>query len=289
MQTALRLPIRKVISNEITRWVDLQKARKFTPKVKLKIEYRHFEVRTVQTWDELKRVLRLRSEVFLKEGLGQDHVNYDVDRFDIEADHLVIVDKLNDKIIGTYRLLCSRYTLDFYSQSEFDLRKFFYESPGIYLELGRACVHKDYRNGTTLHLLWKGLSTYSRNVGADYLFGCASVKTVSPIETAGLLQYLKIKGQLADKYSIRPLDEYTMPGLETCLSFASDDSFDSSQLLPPLVQSYIAAGAYVYGRPAFDRAFRCIDLFTILKIKDITPRYKSKYFNKGESELHLIS
>ncbi len=169
MQTALRLPIRKVIANEINRWVDLQKARKFEPKIILKIEYRNFEIRTVQTWEELKQVLRLRSDVFLKEGLGRDHISYDVDKYDLEADHLIIVNKSENKIIGTYRLLCSQFTNDFYSQSEFDLRKFFFNTDGVFLELGRACVHKDYRNGTTLHLLWKGLSTYALKENADYL------------------------------------------------------------------------------------------------------------------------
>jgi putative hemolysin len=285
MQTAIRLPIRKVIMNELTRWVDLQKARKFEPKINLKITCGRFEIRTVQTWEELKEVLRLRYDVFFKEGLGREDIGYDVDKYDLHADHLVITEKNTDKIVGTYRLLCSKYTDDFYSKSEFDLSGFFYENAGVYLELGRACVHKDYRNGTTLHMLWKGLSAYMNAVDADYLFGCASVKTTSPMQTAGLLHYLQNRGFLSDKYGIRPIEEYTMPGLETCFHFSQEQDYEQEDLLPALVQSYIAAGAYVYGRPALDRAFKCIDLFTILKIKDITPRYKSKYFTKRELSL----
>ena len=44
----------------------------------------------------------------------------------------------------------------FYTSSEFDLTKVLNSyKPNQILELGRSCVHKDYRNGKIMTLLWK--------------------------------------------------------------------------------------------------------------------------------------
>ena len=50
--------------------------------------------------------------------------------------------------------------LGYYSEQLFDFSPF---EPirGEILELGRACVHRDYRNTTALSMLWKGIASYA--------------------------------------------------------------------------------------------------------------------------------
>lgn len=42
-------------------------------------------------------------------------------------------------------------------------------------ELGRSCVHPDYRSGSVIALLWMGLADYMTRNGFDYVVGCASI------------------------------------------------------------------------------------------------------------------
>jgi putative hemolysin len=89
-----------------------------------------------------------------------------MDEFDLRCDHLIIQDAASREVIGTYRVNASTYSRNFYSNKEFHLDNFL-RSPGCKLELGRACIHKDYRNGRVLSLLWKGIVMYSERVGAE--------------------------------------------------------------------------------------------------------------------------
>ena len=45
----------------------------------------------------------------------------DVDQYDVQADHLIVIDERLGRVAGTYRLLPSSHCTSFYSQSEFDL------------------------------------------------------------------------------------------------------------------------------------------------------------------------
>jgi len=152
------------------------KMNSFEPKVKFSFEFKNYTVKTVDTTAELWEVLKLRYDIFTeKYGVG---MNYDIDfnRLDLLGDHIILVHKPNNKVIGTYRVICSRFSNEFYSEAEFDI-VLLKSSPGVKLELGRACIHSDYRNGASISLIWRGLSKYMLMVEADYLFGCTSVHT----------------------------------------------------------------------------------------------------------------
>ncbi len=49
-----------------------------------------------------------------------------------------------------------------------------------FLELGRSCVLKPYRNRRSVELLWQGLWTYIREHGANVMIGCASFPVPIP-------------------------------------------------------------------------------------------------------------
>jgi putative hemolysin len=117
-------------------------------------------VTTAQNGRDLREALELRHEVFIREWQGRSTFTHlDVDDYDFHADHLIIKDKRSEEVVGTYRLLSSRFTDRFYSASEFSMDTF-QVFPGTKLEMGRACVHKDYRDGRSIDLLWKGLTQY---------------------------------------------------------------------------------------------------------------------------------
>ncbi len=70
--------------------------------------HNRYGVRLARTREELETALRLRFEVFnleLHEGLAESFfTGLDEDEFDRFCDHLIVVDELTGKTVGTYRM-----------------------------------------------------------------------------------------------------------------------------------------------------------------------------------------
>jgi putative hemolysin len=227
-------------------------------------------------------VLKLRYEVFHREFLNKKFpFGIDIDRFDRLADHLIIVDKRIGKVVGTYRLISSHYSQTFYSQSEFTVDGLM-RTPGIKLELSRACINRDHRTGVVMNLLWRGISQYLSETNAEYLFGMASIRTMDAREVSHIYRYLYEAGHVATQYAITPTEDYRFPGFlppdllnQTNQPSLGNDSLKA--LIPPLFNSYLKMGAKVCSEPALDRDFRMADFLTILKVADLTKLYERKY------------
>jgi putative hemolysin len=244
----------------------------FQPKVRFSVDAGNFSIKTVETPGELEEALELRHEVFYREYQNSELPwGLDIDDYDLMCDHLVIRDVQEKRLVGTYRLICSSFSNRFYSQSEFNLDGFL-ESPGVKLELGRACVDRSYRSGIVMTLLWRGLAQYIRLVKADYLFGCSSVKTISPAEVAKVSTYLKSRGHFSDEFGIHPLPNFRMPK-----ELEMEVEGDAKDWIPSLLNSYLKAGAQVHGEPALDRAFGCVDFFTILRTAQLSQVFERRF------------
>lgn len=259
------------------------KVHKFQPKVKIYQEAGPFILKTVSNSDELIEALKLRYEVFHLEMIGrQTKTKVDVDAFDFICDHLIIVDKKSQKIVGTYRLNCSLFSAQFYSANEFNLRRIL-EQPGSKLELGRACIHSDYRRGIVISMLWRGIAEYMNATGSQILFGCASIKTESARCAALIYQYFKQQGRFKEEYLTPPMSAYSMENLDLWIASFKERSLtevelnEAEELIPPLCRAYLKAGAYLGGEPAYDPEFRCIDFLTILPLENLNRTLWRKY------------
>ena len=163
----------------------------FTANISIFIDKKNFVVKTANSPQELHEALMLRHDVFLTELLKRKKKSgVDKDRFDKTCDHLIIIDKRINRIIGTYRLQSSLHTKKWYTATEFHMRQI-KKLPGNKLELGRACVHPEYRNGVTISLLWEGINAYIAASESSYLFGCSSIKTMDKEEIKQIYYYLK--------------------------------------------------------------------------------------------------
>jgi putative hemolysin len=153
----------------------------------------------------------------------------------------------------------------------------FFAAEGIKLEMSRACIHADYRNGVIIALLWRGLVQYIQHVKAQYLFGCASIRTMDPQEVNAIYQFLSSSGHATDEFKSKPLPHYTMPGFSAGHSTLDNPIEFGKSLIPPLLGSYLKAGAKVSGAPALDVSFQCIDFLTVLKMDQLTKLFEKKY------------
>lgn len=272
-------PVKQFVSQYTTFLAVYRFLRAFQPKVRLQFEKGSYIIKTVENWSELEQVLRLRHEVFHREFMNKKlPLGMDMDRFDPVGDHLVIVDKESGKIVGTYRLISSAYSQTFYSQSEFALDSFL-AIPGTKLELSRACIHRDYRDGMVIALLWRGLVQYIQQVKASYLFGLASIRSMDGAEVGSIYRYLQSKSFMSGEFGIEPVGSYRMPGFyDAVAKLPADLPEDKGKaLIPPLLNSYLRAGAKVYGAPALDVSFQCVDFLTILRMEELSKLFERKY------------
>lgn len=260
------------------RW---NRVHKFKAKINLGIDVGAYTIKTAETPEELIESFKLRHEVFNQEFRGIKGSGLDFDKFDYHFDHLIIVHRELQKIIGTYRVNCSKFSDESYTALEFDLQALFNEQ-GPFLELGRACIHKDYRKGSIISLLWRGIAEYMNLSGANILFGCSSLKINNAREAALVHKHLTDQGLVSSKYACKPTKKFTMADFKTWNAYFAKGLTDeqvkeTEDLIPSLLKSYLKLGAVVACEPAFDEEFDCIDLLTVLRKEDLAQSLAARF------------
>jgi putative hemolysin len=246
---------------------------KFKSKINISIDFGPYQLKTATSYEEIIESFRLRHEVFFQEFQDIKGSGLDVDRFDYHFDHLIIVHKESNKIVGTYRLSCSEFSKLSYTKQEFDLGEI-YKLKGPHIELGRACIHKDHRRGAVISLLWRGIAEYMNISGANVLFGCSSLKINDPRESALVYAYLINQGSVVTSHFASPTKKFQMPDFDAWFAYFKTGLSDvqnreAEELIPSLLKSYLKLGAKVASEPALDRDFDCVDMLTLLKKEDL--------------------
>ena len=266
------------VPNFIRPWTILKGgAGDFTRKIAVDFKVRDYRVKTVESPAELKQVLALRRSVFHYEFAGKWlSLRSDQDAFDVEADHLAIFDEKTGVVAGVYRLIASDFSRSFYSASEFDISHFI-GLGGSKLELSRACINRDYRNGIVISLLWRGIAEYAKKAGTDHLFGLSSITTVDVKRIAEIHRYFVEKDLVQDEFGITPRDKYRIDQFELVFANTGSVAAASIEAMPPLFKTYIKAGAKICSQPVIDRDFNCADWLTVLDMRAVTAAYDKKY------------
>lgn len=224
-----------------------------------------------QSADEVKQAQRLRYQVFAEEmgaRLSGNEAGLDQDMYDPFCEHLLVRDGDTGEVVGTYRILPpdrAQKIGGLYSANEFDLTRLLHLTPGM-VEVGRSCVHPDYRNGATISLLWSGLAKYMLSHGYEYLMGCASVSMADGGHAAASL-YNNLK---VDNMS--PIEWRVFPRCALPLDKLTRDTSVTAPL-PPLLKGYLQAGAYICGDPAWDPDFNTADFLVLLPMSKVNRRY----------------
>jgi len=262
----------KVTVAALLKVMQRSRMKNFHAHIPIFIEKKNFIVKTADSRDELHAALKLRHDVFLEELLKKRKRNgLDKDRFDKLCDHLIIIDKRSNTLIGTYRLQSSLFTKKWYTATEFHMKQI-KRLPGTKLELGRACVHPDHRNGITIALLWEGINEYIKSSGTNYLFGCSSIKTTDKAEIQRIYHYLMQNGHLSHEHHVHPRPKFRVPGMKRQVlphHIEPLSAMQAKDMLPSLLSSYLRAGAKVCGSPALDKSFKCIDFLTLLDVSNL--------------------
>jgi putative hemolysin len=250
-----------------------------------------FTLRLATTDDDLFAAQRLRYDVFVLE-LGGDGTMVDheqrleVDRYDPFFDHLLLLDQSRGdtvlaQIVGVYRLLRDDQMPQigqFYTESEYDL-SVLKSSGRKLLELGRSCLHKDYRGGTAMYVLWNGLAEYVTQHGIDILFGTASFHGTDPDALAAPLSLLHHRHLAPSDLRVRALPQHF-----TEMNRIPEPDIDRRAAMvavPALIKGYLRLGGFV-GEGAFvDQAFNTTDVCLVMDTKRLSATQK-KIYSRGK-------
>lgn len=251
------------------------------------------EVRLARTAGEVKRAQNIRYQVFYEEMSAKADAftmatRRDRDHFDDLCDHLLVLDhnvtarpfrKPKPRIVGTYRLLRQEIAANnggFYSVSEFDIGPMLDRHPDKrFLELGRSCVLKPYRDKRTVELLWHGAWSYVLKHNIEVMFGCASLVGTDPEALATPLSYLHHYHLAPPEWRVQALPErYVSMNL---LPKEAVDAKAALRTLPPLIKGYLRLGAFVMDGAVIDRQFGTTDVMIVLPVSGISHRYINYY------------
>ena len=253
----------------------------------MKVADPKFEIRLAQREPDLLAAQRLRYDVFVDE-LGGDGELVDHDKrlerdaFDPFYDHLILIDKRRseadlDHVIGVYRLLLGEKADEigrFYSEDEYDLGPLKKTGRKL-LELGRSCLHADYRGGMAMFHLWNGLAEYVLKNGVEVLFGVASFHGTDVDEVKEPLSYLYHNHLAPEDLRVRAQSAHYQS-----MNLLAADAVDRRRAMvatPALIKAYLRLGGFVGDGAFIDHAFNTTDVCVLMDTKRLNPKQTKLY------------
>ena len=252
----------------------------------LRIEAGNLTVRVTQKPHLIEQAQKLRYQIFFDEmgGVPSDSQvaaqQRDFDAYDEICDHLIVQDEDKEgAVVGTYRLL-RREPMQkigkFYSEKEFNVDGI-KAMDGEIMELGRSCVHADYRSRAAMQLLFHGIGGYVAHYDIKLLFGCASLNGIDPAEHALGLSFLHHHHQTPAPLTPKSNDTNGF----TPLAAEEVNPKEALRQLPALVKGYLrmhgSFGEGVY----IDRECHCVDVAVVVQTELLKDTYGKRYGVNG--------
>ena len=221
----------------------------------------------VDTLKELQDVQRFRAKQFSHQfGLTFED-DLDQDLYDFGCEHAVLRDKWSGEIVAYTRLkLFQGYEIgQSYSAQEFEIVPHLSHLPSI-VEIGRTCVHPQFRSGKALWMLWLNMAPKILwSMRAKYLMGCVSIH---------------LEDNLARTYythrQIQQLEDHQTIDIRSKRAFEPerpDYSFPQDERMPKLFQTYLGMQSKLSKEAFFDEEFKCLDYFVFLEVNKIATSF----------------
>ena len=228
---------------------------------------------------------RLRHDVFTSEPgfeLAGAIDGRDADRFDEYCDHLLVREDNSGELVGCYRMLPPPGAIaagGLYTATEFDVEGIDPLRPSL-VEMGRAVVREDHRNGGVVLLMWAGILAYLDRCGYDYVAGCVSVPVqgcegdAPGSQIRGVRDF--VRRRHAAPYTVHPYRPVIIDG-----SGLDDIDPPARVSVPPVMRGYLRLGAQVCGEPAHDPDFGVGDFPALLDKRQADIRYLRRLRSVG--------
>jgi len=244
-----------------------------TPVIQEKQKTPRYQVSFANRKSEIIECQKLRYEVFANEmgaELESAGTGLDQDIFDNHCQHLLVRDNKINKVIATTRIITNsdaKSAGSYYSETEFNINEIT-SLEKKFMEIGRTCVHMDYRSSAAINHLWQGVAKAMLTSQVDYMFGCVSIPLTDDGQYINsLMQYLDKSGNMSSDVKVTP----NTPLVSNSLPESVDI------VLPSLLKRYLHIGAKICGAPCLDEKFNVADIFILVDTKKINKRYQRHF------------
>lgn len=244
-----------------------------------------FAVRLAASEEDLRQAQALRYQVFVQElGAGGPDVDHDAglerDAFDAVTDHLLLEDMSRPegaRVVAVYRLLRDDQMPDagrYYTEGEYDLTVLKTSGRRL-MELGRSCLHKDYRGGAAMLHMWNGLAEYVARHGVEVMFGTASFHGTDIAALAQPLSLLHARHLAPPELRVRAVADHFQR-----MDLVPEDQLDRKAAMlavPQLIKAYLRLGGVVGDGAFVDHTFNTTDVCLVMDTARLSATQKSIY------------
>jgi putative hemolysin len=201
----------------------------------------------------------LRHEVFVREmGAAGGADGLERDAFDDAFEHVVLTDPARPWIGAVATTRIGRGENGYYAAREFDVAPLLASGRRV-AEMGRTCLHPDYRGGGAAYALFRGMLHHLRISGVEVVFGTASLPGADPALHLPALRWLRAR-------------HLAPPGLRpravgpSAVNIAGEAPDHAASGVPPLLRAYVRQGAWVGEGAWVDEAFNTVDVCMVLDL-----------------------
>ena len=241
------------------------------------LSYR-FQAKISSEEDDILLAQQLRSLVFRK-----NTSVVDTDIFDDKCQHILVVDKEKKKVVCVFRIMKlengdeieKSYSSQFYDLSE--LRKI----ANPLLEMGRFCIHPEYKTPDILVIAWATLINFVKKNKVSFIFGCSSFHGLEIKDHQDAFMFLR-KNHLAPRKYKPYIKSPQIFNFSKHFKYKRQKNINLgivNKTLPPLLRYYLSLGGWVSDHAVMDFDLKTLHVFTGLNIKSI-PSKRMKFLQR---------
>lgn len=233
-----------------------------------------FRARFAETDEDVARAQSLRYLSFIaSRGLGApDPLARETDAFDATCQHVLVEETRSGALVCCFRMMPLARGSDIggsYSAQYYDLAPLA-DFEGKMVEMGRFCIHPDWRDPDILRVAWGAMTRYVDATGVEMLFGCSSFDGAEAAAHFDALAMLK-DAHLAPKRWLPRVKAPNVFRFAKALRRFRPDTRRAMAGMPPLLRTYLLMGGWVSDHAVLDRDLNTMHVFTAVDIRAIPP------------------
>ena len=246
------------------------------------VENKQFLAKLVDSEEELKKVCRLRYQIFneeMKIGVSNQNTErykLDYEIYDKHTAHLIVIEKKSNGIVATYRMQNYKMAMNgigFCSADRFNFSQFPLEMQRNGLEVSRACILKEYRNTQVFFMLWKGLATVLYENKLRYFFGCGrAADTSKSWQIRSIMEQLKNMNVYHKNIRVKPLPEFRC-------EYDSNAPLKKNVTLPSLLRLYLRFKCLICSDPCTNWHFKEIEFLLLYDARCVSDKYHRMFLD----------
>lgn len=230
--------------------------------------------RLAEDANDVKAAQRLRYQTFIagtgatKEGLRAEGL--DADHLDGMCDHMLVEDRKTGELVCCFRMMPLKTGAEIdkcYSAQFYDLDAL-RDYPDPMVEMGRFCIHPDYKDPDVLRIAWGAMTGYVDDNGVEMLFGCSSFHGTKADEYMDAFALLKARHIAPKQWLPRVKAPKIFPYAKR-LTIKRPDMKKALDKMPPLLRTYLSMGGWVSDHAVVDPDMNTLHVFTGVEIKRV--------------------